>query len=584
MLNKVRPLSCGLIVLLGAVAAEAAAPTDAETRVAFARLYGVVRWFHPSDAGQEIDWNRFAVKGTKAVRGAHDAAQLARVLEQLFAPVAVDLSIASTLPAESPSTAAAAGPLVAWRHAGLGFGAITRQGGLRAYASARTNREAGGVQTFEAPLVAGVVTEVDLGLGLRARVPLVLTDSDATISAERRANLDAFKRELDSMPERADPADVDVATADVVVAWSALRHFYPYWTEAEVDWDARLRPLLEGATAATSREAHRNALRRLMAEIRDGHGRVSDPGASPPGYPPFGARKLQGRLVVTASATEKVKVGDVITTIDGTPAAAWLTEQEGVVSGSPHWRATVAARAAGPQGSTVALELDGDGRAVRVEVTRDALSSLVESRPGPVSQIRPDTWYIDLTRAGWPEIQAHLEKVSNAAGIVFDMRGYPAGDAGHRILAHLMDAAERRSWMHIPQIVEPFGEISGWRSTGWGLSPRPPHLIGHLVFLTDARAISSAESLMGYVEALHLPIVGTPTAGTNGNANFLTVPSGFTISFTGMRVTRHDGTPLHLQGIQPTLIVEPTPAGIRAGRDEVLERALALVTEGEPPL
>jgi len=138
--------------------------------------------------------------------------------------------------------------------------------------------------------------------------------------------------------------------------------------------------------------------------------------------------------------------------------------------------------------------------------------------------------------------------------------------------------------MHVPQIVEPFGKISGWRSVGWGLFPEPPHLIGHIVFLTDARAISSAESLMGYVEALHLPIVGTPTAGTNGNPNSFAVPSGFILSFTGMRVTRHDGTALHLQGIQPTLIVEPTLAGIREGRDEVLERALALVTEGQRPL
>jgi hypothetical protein len=47
------------------------------------------------------------------------------------------------------------------------------------------------------------------------------------------------------------------------------------------------------------------------------------------------------------------------------------------------------------------------------------------------------------------------------------------------------------------------------------------------------------------------------------------------VRFTGMRVTRHDGSPFHLAGVRPTVPVEPTLAGIRAGRDEVLERALA---------
>ena len=40
-----------------------------------------------------------------------------------------------------------------------------------------------------------------------------------------------------------------------------------------------------------------------------------------------------------------------------------------------------------------------------------------------------------------------------------------------------------------------------------------------------------------------------------------------------MRVTRHDGrSPHHLVGVTPDVPVAPTLAGLRAGRDEVLER------------
>ena len=43
---------------------------------AFARLYGIGRYFCPSDAASSLDWNRFAVHGVKRVREAQDARQL----------------------------------------------------------------------------------------------------------------------------------------------------------------------------------------------------------------------------------------------------------------------------------------------------------------------------------------------------------------------------------------------------------------------------------------------------------------------------------------------------------------------------
>ena len=42
-----------------------------------------------------------------------------------------------------------------------------------------------------------------------------------------------------------------------------------------------------------------------------------------------------------------------------------------------------------------------------------------------------------------------------------------------------------------------------------------------------------------------------------------------------MKVTKHDGTRHHGVGIKPTIPVTRTQAGVAAGRDEVLERAIA---------
>jgi C-terminal processing protease CtpA/Prc len=75
-------------------------------------------------------------------------------------------------------------------------------------------------------------------------------------------------------------------------------------------------------------------------------------------------------------------------------------------------------------------------------------------------------------------------------------------------------------------------------------------------------------------------IVGGTTAGTNGNVATFEVPGGFRVSFTGMRVTRHDGqSPHHLIGVKPDVTIEPTIASIRDKHDVLLERAVELASK-----
>jgi C-terminal processing protease CtpA/Prc len=75
--------------------------------------------------------------------------------------------------------------------------------------------------------------------------------------------------------------------------------------------------------------------------------------------------------------------------------------------------------------------------------------------------------------------------------------------------------------------------------------------------------------------------IGTPTAGANGDVTNFPVPGGFRVSFSGHDVRHADDRQLQRVGIQPHVRVAPTIAGIRGGRDEVLERALEYVKTGK---
>lgn len=98
--------------------------------------------------------------------------------------------------------------------------------------------------------------------------------------------------------------------------------------------------------------------------------------------------------------------------------------------------------------------------------------------------------------------------------------------------------------------------------------------------MINGKAISYAESFLGYIEGYNLAtIIGQPTAGTNGNVNPFSLPGGYKISWTGMKVVKHNNSQHHGIGILPDIYIEKTIKGLRDGRDEYLEKAIELSKE-----
>ena len=83
-----------------------ASQREIENVAAFARLFGVVRYFYSSDAAASLEWNRFAVYGVRRVRAAEDSAVLEATLKELFTPLGPDIEIGTSLPPAAVSAPA----------------------------------------------------------------------------------------------------------------------------------------------------------------------------------------------------------------------------------------------------------------------------------------------------------------------------------------------------------------------------------------------------------------------------------------------------------------------------------------------
>jgi len=299
---------------------------------------------------------------------------------------------------------------------------------------------------------------------------------------------------------------------------------------------------------------------------------------------------VDGQFLVTRvqSGAQGVAPGARAPKIEGKPIEQAAAEARALISGATEqwirWRlASVLSNCAGAR---MALELEpfiAPGTTKTVDLAcgqrkyKDP-ESYTEPRPAnPITELEPGIFYVDLDRvtgADWPALAPRL---AAAKGVIFDMRGYPS-EPGTLALRHITGDTIRSAKWNVPTVPKPDEVDFAFTQSGWDLPPAEPRFNAPRVFLIDGRAISYAETVMGIVEFYKLgAIVGGPTAGTNGNVNPFKLPGGYTVSWTGMKVLKHDGSQHHGVGIQPTNPVSRTRKGVAEGKDEILQRGLEIV-------
>jgi C-terminal processing protease CtpA/Prc len=104
------------------------------------------------------------------------------------------------------------------------------------------------------------------------------------------------------------------------------------------------------------------------------------------------------------------------------------------------------------------------------------------------------------------------------------------------------------------------------------------------VILVDEVTQSSAEyTTMAFRSSPNAFVIGSTTAGADGNVSPIPLPGGLRTMISGIGVFYPDKRPTQRVGIVPDLEVKPTIAGIRAGRDELLEAALRRILGPDTP-
>ena len=429
----------------------------------------------------------------------------------------------------------------------------------------------------------GEVIEKQISEGVYCQIPLSLyCNMTNTFPKVKSGTLKQLKETLTKIDES--PTNLIVRLGNVINVYNVFQHFYPYFNEVEVDWEIEFEKALAQSFEDKTPENHLTTLQQFTSPLKDGHLKVWGPGDPGAYVPPIRWEWIENKLVITEVRTNKIKVGDVITKINNISPEEYFKDLELRISaGTKGWLNYTAQGLSlkGKKHSELIIEVNNNPFKLKRNEFYSTSDTTIAIQNYDFKFLSGDLAYLNLTKISMNKIERLMPQLESAKGVICDLRGYPNNN--HDFISYLLKKDDTsKTWMRIPKIIYPNHEgLISYENHGWELKVKKSNLRNNkIVFITDGRAISYTESYLGFIKGYNLAtIVGQPTAGTNGNVNMFKLLGKYGVSWTGMKVVKINGSQLHSIGILPDVYVNKTIEGVRLGRDELLDRAIEIISK-----
>jgi C-terminal processing protease CtpA/Prc len=376
--------------------------------------------------------------------------------------------------------------------------------------------------------------------------------------------------------------------------WNMIQYFFPYRHLMDRDWEAVLEEYIPRFIEAEDELAYEMAALGVIAEIKDTHANLWGGGNKIQEkrgeyFSVAHVRFFEDQLVVTDFYNPELRedsgllLGDVITHINGESVPGLVAEL------NPHYPASNQPTRLRDIAADMLRSPDSslDVRVKRGEeffsktlplYPRDSLDRFRWYRrgDGPSYRLLEDgIGYVTLARIKAEEVPEIKKAFTDTEGIIIDIRNYPSAFMPFVLAPWFIE--ENTPFVRFTQ-----GSVNnpGMFVMGQKLEmPKPESTYrGRVVVLVNELSQSQAEyTAMSFRAGRDVTVVGSTTAAADGNVSRILLPGGLRTMISGIGVHYPNGGETQRIGIEPDVLVRPTIEGIRAGRDELMERAVEII-------
>ena len=368
--------------------------------------------------------------------------------------------------------------------------------------------------------------------------------------------------------------------------WNILEYWTPGREVAGQDWGAVLKEFIPRLALAKDKTAYQLALFELIGKANDTHANLW---SSIYVRPPVGDCALPGTLRFVGDKfvvyrvgveTSGLQAGDVVESLDGVGISSLVGKWALYYADSNEAarKRDLAANLTRGACGAASVEIERGGKTMQLAATRVKTQQTFATHDQPGDTFRllsADVAYVKLSSIKAADLEGYFERAKNTKGLIVDIRNYPSAFMPFAMGAYLATKPTAFATLTFPDLANPgafhFGD-------GQMIEPGPVHYAGKVVILVDETSQSQAEYTAMALRAMPgAVVVGSTTAGADGNVSSIPLPGGLNTMISGLGVFYPDHRPTQRVGIVPDVVVRPTIEGIAAGRDEVLERAVRVI-------
>lgn len=372
--------------------------------------------------------------------------------------------------------------------------------------------------------------------------------------------------------------------------WNMIQYYFPYRNLIDENWDEVLKTFIPKIVSADDELSYKLTLLELIGKISDTHANIWGNDKTLNRFwglksAPIEVNIINGKVVVTKVYDEldekaDIKPGDIITHINGAATEKLIDEK---IKYCPASNLPTNFRDV----SRILLRTNNDF--LQLTVQRDESSNNIkidcldfykikygENKTPSHKILENNIGYVFPGSLKKGEIDSIMSVLANTNGLIIDFRCYPSDFIVFSLGKYLMPEPTKFVKFSVGSMVNP-GEFIFTQPLLVGEN-RIDYYKNKIVIIINELTQSSAEyHTMAFRVAPNAIVLGSNTAGADGNVSTIILPGNIHTLISGIGVYYPDGTETQRVGIIPDIEMKPTIKGIRNGEDELLDKAIEII-------
>lgn len=378
----------------------------------------------------------------------------------------------------------------------------------------------------------------------------------------------------------------------VTKLYTVIKYFSPHKELMQCNWDEIYKTFLSKSINCVNRSDYIDLIKEMSSFIKDSHVFLWYTREKAGRKIPITGIFLENKMIISEITNEEfqtlhnIEIGDEIIEINDRSIEKLIKEQRKYISASREitlLRELMRILLIGEINKPFTLKLlskTGLKKTVSGKYGEFIISDNYKKKSAEsIKELTDRILYVKLytlSAGDTPELERKLTKFKN---VIFDMRGYPSYSEMFTLLKQLCKK-EIFDWgkSKIPIIsYNPATEDDNFYAFKTLISKLKafPKFNNKIAVLINDETQSYAEAIS---DALRVNsdaiLIGSNTAGANGDITFMCLPGNLDLMFSQMNVLISDGTSMQKVGLNPDIVVNPTINEIRSGRDEFIEKAI----------